>query len=117
MGLLSPGGVHAHQDHMAALVKILSGAGVPVLVHAFLDGRDTPPKSARKYLEKFLGDIKDCAGVRIATVSGRYYAMDRDKRWDRVEKCYAALVDADRRGVLTMPSQALDASYAEDVTR
>ena len=54
MGLLSPGGVHSHQDHMAALVKILSAAGVPVFVHAFLDGRDTPPKSARGFLEKFL---------------------------------------------------------------
>jgi 2,3-bisphosphoglycerate-independent phosphoglycerate mutase len=115
MGLLSPGGVHAHQDHMAALAKILSAAGVPVLVHAFLDGRDTPPKSARKYLEKFLDDIKDCGGIRIATVSGRYYAMDRDKRWDRVEKCYAALVDASGWR-FDDALQALDSSYAEDVT-
>jgi 2,3-bisphosphoglycerate-independent phosphoglycerate mutase len=93
MGLLSPGGVHAHQDQMAALVKILSAAGLPVLVHAFLDGRDTPPRSARGFLEKFLKDIEGCAGVRLATVAGRYYAMDRDKRWDRVAKCYAAMVD------------------------
>src|SRR5580700_1430349 len=68
MGLLSPGGVHSHQDQMAALVKILSAAGLPVLVHAFLDGRDTPPKSARGFLEKFLKDIQGCAGVRLATV-------------------------------------------------
>ena len=86
MGLLSPGGVHSHQDHIAALVKILSAAGLPVFVHAFLDGRDTPPKSARGFLEKFLKDIEGVPGVRLATLSGRYYAMDRDKRWDRVEK-------------------------------
>jgi 2,3-bisphosphoglycerate-independent phosphoglycerate mutase len=115
MGLLSPGGVHGHQDHMAALVKILTGAGVPVWVHAFADGRDTPPKSARKYLEKFLTDIGGCAGVRLATLSGRYYAMDRDKRWDRVEKCYAALVDASARR-FDDAFAALDASYAEEVT-
>ena len=100
---------------MAALAKILSGAGVPVLVHVFLDGRDTPPKSARKYLEKFLDDIKDCGGIRIATVSGRYYAMDRDKRWDRVEKCTAALLDAQARRFDDVFA-ALDASYADNVT-
>src|ERR1700742_2331304 len=97
MGLLSPGGVHSHQDHMAALVKILSAAGVPVFIHAFLDGRDTPPKSARGFLEKFLTDIAGLAGVRLAALARRYYAMDRDKRWDRVEKSYDALVDAKGR--------------------
>jgi 2,3-bisphosphoglycerate-independent phosphoglycerate mutase len=115
MGLLSPGGVHSHQDHIAALVKIISTSGVPVFVHAFLDGRDTPPKSARGFLEKFLGDIAGLAGVRLATLSGRYYAMDRDKRWDRVEKCYAALVDANGRR-FDDAFAALDASYAENVT-
>src|SRR5258706_3158192 len=82
MGLLSPGGVHSHQDHIAALVKIVRAAGVPVFVHVFLDGRDTPPKSAKGFIEKFLKDIDGLAGVRLATLSGRYYAMDRDKRWD-----------------------------------
>ena len=83
LGLLSPGGVHAHQDHLAALARIISDAGVPVKMHAFLDGRDTPPSSAEGFMRKFLQDV---AGhdVKIATVSGRYYAMDRDKRWDRV---------------------------------
>jgi 2,3-bisphosphoglycerate-independent phosphoglycerate mutase len=114
MGLLSPGGVHSHQDHMAALVKILSAAGVPVLVHAFLDGRDTPPRSAKGYLEKFLKDIQGCVGVRLATVCGRYYAMDRDKRWDRVGKCYAALVDASGQR-FDDAFAALDASYAADL--
>src|SRR3569833_2851066 len=65
MGLMSPGGVHSHQDHIAALVKILSAAGVPVFVHAFLDGRDTPPKSARGFVEKFLSDIAGLAAVRV----------------------------------------------------
>jgi 2,3-bisphosphoglycerate-independent phosphoglycerate mutase len=115
MGLLSPGGVHSHQDHIAALVKICAGAGVPVFVHAFLDGRDTPPKSARGYLEKFLGDIDGLAGVRLATLSGRYFAMDRDKRWDRVEKCFSAIVEASGRRFDDVTA-ALDASYAEDVT-
>jgi 2,3-bisphosphoglycerate-independent phosphoglycerate mutase len=94
---MSPGGVHSHQDHMVALVKILAGAGVPVFVHAFLDGRDTPPRSAKGFLQKFLSDIDGVPGVRLATLSGRYYAMDRDKRWDRVEKAYAAMVDASGR--------------------
>ena len=115
MGLLSPGGVHSHQDHIAALVKIISAAGVPVFIHAFLDGRDTPPKSARGFLEKFLGDIAGLAGVRLATLSGRYYAMDRDKRWDRVEKCHAVLVNADARR-FGDAFAALDASYAENLT-
>ena len=114
MGLLSPGGVHSHQDHMAALVKIISAAGVPVLVHAFLDGRDTPPRSARGYLEKFLKDIEGCAGVRLATVMGRYYALDRDKRWDRVGKAYAAMMDASAPR-FDDAFAALDASYAADL--
>jgi 2,3-bisphosphoglycerate-independent phosphoglycerate mutase len=115
MGLMSPGGVHSHQVHIAALVKILSGAGVPVFVHAFLDGRDTPPRSARGYIEKFLKDIDGLAGVRLATLSGRYYAMDRDKRWDRVQKCYDAIVAAKARR-FDHAFAALDASYADDVT-
>ena len=115
MGLLSPGGVHSHQDHMAALVKILSATGVPVFIHVFLDGRDTPPKSARGFLEKFVKDIEGAPGVRLATVSGRYYAMDRDQRWDRVEKSYAAIVDSDGRRFDDVFA-ALDASYAGGVT-
>jgi 2,3-bisphosphoglycerate-independent phosphoglycerate mutase len=91
MGLLSPGGVHSHQDHMAALARTVALAGVPVKVHAFLDGRDTPPRSADEFLAKFLADVAGC-DVQVVTVSGRYYAMDRDKRWDRVQKAYDALV-------------------------
>ena len=94
MGLMSPGGVHAHQDQIAALAKILAAAGIAVAIHAFLDGRDTPPKSADAYVTKFLADIAGSRIARIATVCGRYYAMDRDRRWDRVERAYATLVDA-----------------------
>src|SRR6202012_5490552 len=115
MGLLSPGGVHSHQDHMAALVKVLAAAHLPVFVHAFLDGRDTPPKSARGYLEKFLKDIDGAAGVRLATISGRYSAMDRGQRLGRVGKCYAAMVDASGQR-FDDAFAALDASYAADVT-
>ena len=115
MGLMSPGGVHSHQDHIAALVRILAAAGVPVFVHAFLDGRDTAPKSACGFVEKFLKDIDGLAGVRLATLSGRYYAMDRDRRWDRVEKCYAALVDGSGRR-FDDAIAAIDTSYKEDLT-
>jgi 2,3-bisphosphoglycerate-independent phosphoglycerate mutase len=94
MGLLSPGGVHSHQDHIAALARIVADAGVPVAVHCFLDGRDTPPRSAKGYLATFIADLGGRERLRVATVSGRYYAMDRDKRWERVEKAYAALVEA-----------------------
>ncbi len=93
MGLVSPGGVHSHQDHAVALARILAGEGVPVAVHAWTDGRDTPPRSAASFLARFETALP--AGVRIATVSGRYYAMDRDRRWDRVERAWAAMVQAE----------------------
>jgi 2,3-bisphosphoglycerate-independent phosphoglycerate mutase len=93
MGLMSPGGVHSHQDQIAALARILAETGLPVAVHAFLDGRDTPPKSAAVYLQEFQRDVADLPGVRVATLCGRYYAMDRDKRWDRVERAYRLLVE------------------------
>ncbi len=94
MGLLSTGGVHSHQDHMLALTRVLSQAGIPVAVHAFLDGRDVPPRSAKDFIQKFEQDISSCNHAGIATVTGRYYAMDRDNRWDRVEKAYNGMVGA-----------------------
>jgi 2,3-bisphosphoglycerate-independent phosphoglycerate mutase len=115
MGLLSPGGVHSHQDHIAALVRAVSGEGLPVFVHAFLDGRDTPPKSALGFLKAFESAIEGLAGVRMATVSGRYYAMDRDKRWDRVGKAYDAIVSAGGQRFDTA-FEAIEASYAQNVT-
>jgi 2,3-bisphosphoglycerate-independent phosphoglycerate mutase len=104
IGLMSPGGVHSHQDHIAALVRILEEAGIDVAVHAFLDGRDTPPQSALDYLGRF-------GTKHIVTVSGRYYAMDRDKRWDRVEKAYRALVLAEGERA-EEPLAAIRQSYA-----
>jgi 2,3-bisphosphoglycerate-independent phosphoglycerate mutase len=97
-GLLSPGGVHSHQSHISALVRVLSDAKLPVFVHAILDGRDTAPKSALGFLKSFEESISGLPGVRIATVSGRYYAMDRDKRWDRVQLAYDAIVDGEGHG-------------------
>ena len=94
MGLMSPGGVHSHQKHMAAVAREIAGRGVPVRVHAFLDGRDTPPSSARGFLDRFAADIAGVEGIAIATVSGRYYAMDRDRRWERVSRAYEAMVAA-----------------------
>src|SRR5687767_8854975 len=93
MGLLSPGGVHSHQDHAVALANILTTAGIPAVVHAFTDGRDTPPESADEDLRNFTAALP--SSVAIATVSGRYYAMDRDKRWERVQKAYNAVVEAE----------------------
>lgn len=90
MGLLSPGGVHSHQKHIAQLVETLHAMGVEVVVHAFLDGRDTPPRSAIGFLESFLADAPHAT---VGTVSGRYYAMDRDQRWNRVTKAYHAIVE------------------------
>jgi 2,3-bisphosphoglycerate-independent phosphoglycerate mutase len=92
MGLMSPGGVHSHQRQIAALARILAEAGVPVAVHAFLDGRDTPPKAAASYVKHFQKDVAGLQHLRVATVCGRYYAMDRDKRWDRLEKAYRVIV-------------------------
>jgi 2,3-bisphosphoglycerate-independent phosphoglycerate mutase len=93
MGLVSPGGVHSHQDHAAALARILADAGIPTKVHAFTDGRDTPPRSADEDIRRLAAALP--RAVQIATVCGRYYAMDRDKRWERVTKAYQAIVEAD----------------------
>jgi 2,3-bisphosphoglycerate-independent phosphoglycerate mutase len=90
IGLVSPGGVHSHQDQAVALARILAGAGVPAVVHALTDGRDTPPQAAADYLKTFTAALP--ASVPVVTVDGRYYAMDRDKRWERVSKAYDAIV-------------------------
>src|SRR5215475_1699030 len=84
MGLVSPGGVHSHQDHAVGLAKILAAAGVPTCVHIWTDGRDTPPQSAAEAVAQFVAALP--AGMPVATVCGRYYSMDRDKRWERVAK-------------------------------
>jgi len=91
-GLLSPGGVHSHQDHAIALARAATAAGLEVLVHAWTDGRDTAPNAAPDFLARFEAALP--AGAKIATVCGRYYAMDRDKRWDRVKLAYDVMATA-----------------------
>ncbi|PWB64173.1 MAG: 2,3-bisphosphoglycerate-independent phosphoglycerate mutase [Bradyrhizobiaceae bacterium] len=113
MGLVSPGGVHSHQDHGAALARILAAAGVPTVVHAFTDGRDTPPQSAGADIARLQAALP--ANVPIATVSGRYYAMDRDTRWERVAKAHAAIAEAAGPGFAEAGAAVADA-YAHKVT-
>lgn len=114
-GLLSSGGVHSHQSHMVALVKILAAQGGHVWVHLVLDGRDTPPQSALEYVAQFEHDIAGLVNVDIATVSGRYYAMDRDKRWDRVRKAYDTLLMAAGER-FTSAHQAVEEAYSQGIT-
>ena len=115
LGLISKGGVHSHQDHIAALARTISGKGVPVAIHAFLDGRDVPPRSGEAFLTAFLKDIADLPNVRLATVGGRYYAMDRDRRWDRVKKAYDAVALGTGERAAD-PIAYVRASYHGDVT-
>jgi 2,3-bisphosphoglycerate-independent phosphoglycerate mutase len=113
MGLISPGGVHSHQDQITGLANILADAGIPVAVHAFLDGRDTPPSSGRGYMEDFLGAAPRAAA---ATVTGRYYAMDRDNRWERVEEAYAAMAEGEGEASAADALAAIDKAYAAGST-
>ena len=115
MGLMSPGGVHSSQEHLVALCKILSDNGIKVRVHAFLDGRDTPPSSAVNYLADFEKSVAGMKDVKLATIEGRFYAMDRDKRWDRVEAAYDNMVMAAGKRFATA-DEAIKASYADKVT-
>src|SRR5690606_2477080 len=116
MGLISPGGVHSHQDHVQALARILDQAGVEVAIHAFLDGRDTPPKSALDYLAQSRAAVAGLPRVRIATVIGRYYAMDRDKRWDRCERAWRAMVLGASENQAPNADAAIRTAYARGET-
>jgi len=111
IGLMSPGGVHSHQDHIAALAEILCAAGIEVAVHAFLDGRDTAPRSGRDFVARFRDRTAHLDRLRIATIGGRYYAMDRDKRWDRVARAYDAIT-AGKGARAADPIGAVAAGYA-----
>ena len=116
MGLLSPGGVHSHMEHMYGIVEMAKKNGLDkVYIHAFLDGRDVPPSSAAEYMEEAVGELKKIGLGKISTISGRFYAMDRDNAWDRVEKAYSALVYGE--GIKESdPVQAIKNSYANEVT-
>lgn len=110
LGLCSPGGVHSHQAHIVALCKILSAAGVPVQLHLWLDGRDTPPQSAIEYVPQLATAIANLPGVRIGTLCGRYYAMDRDNRWERIELAFNALTAGKARAAKDIIT-ALETAY------
>ncbi len=115
MGLLSDGGVHSHIRHLYALLELAKRKGIEnVYVHCFLDGRDTPPASAETYITKLEEKMKEKEIGKIATIMGRFYAMDRDKRWERVEKAYRALVEGEGQKALTATS-AIESSYQKEV--
>ncbi|NLA67997.1 MAG: 2,3-bisphosphoglycerate-independent phosphoglycerate mutase [Gammaproteobacteria bacterium] len=117
MGLLSPGGVHSHESHLFAMLELARREGVArVAVHAFTDGRDMPPRSAAPSLRALADACAAHGGARVASVSGRYYAMDRDRRWDRVQRAWDAIVEARSEHRAPDAIAALDAAYARGET-
>ena len=115
LGLLSPGGVHSHEDQIFAAIRNAASAGVErVYLHAFLDGRDTPPRSARESLEKAEALLAELGCGRVASIAGRYFAMDRDQRWDRVERAYNLLVRGEAPFHAASAVEALAEAYARD---
>jgi 2,3-bisphosphoglycerate-independent phosphoglycerate mutase len=116
MGLLSPGGVHSHSEHLKGLLKLAKKKGIKkVYVHAFLDGRDVPPSSAKEYIEDLEAFMKENGVGELATVSGRYYAMDRDNRWERVQLAYNAIV-LGKGETANSAMEAVDKSYHDNKT-
>lgn len=115
MGLLSPGGVHSHEDHILALIDLAAAAGVDsILVHAFLDGRDTPPRSAGASLERVMRHCSEVGNARIASIVGRYLAMDRNQNWERTATAYELLVNGSADHSAADPLAALAAAYERD---
>ena len=116
-GLMSDGGVHSHIDHICALLELAKKKGLTkVCVHCFMDGRDTPPTSGAGYVQKVVNKINELGIGCISTISGRYYAMDRDKRWDRLERAYNAIVRGEATVYEGEPVQAVLNSYENNVT-
>ena len=116
MGLLSDGGVHSHNTHLYALLEMAKRVGVEkVFVHCFMDGRDVPPSSGKDYVKELMDKLEEIGVGKIATVMGRYYAMDRDNRWERVEKAYAAMVYGEGERA-ECPLCAMQNSYDKEVT-
>jgi len=114
-GLLSDGGVHSHELHIHAMVDMAARAGVKhIYIHAFLDGRDTPPRSAQHYLQRLEEKCAELKAGRIASIVGRYYAMDRDKRWARVESAYNLIAGGAGEFIAASAEQGLQAAYARD---
>jgi len=117
MGLVSNGGVHAHEEHIIYLAKLYAESGVNVKIHIFTDGRDTAPNSAVDFVGKLARNVGGIERISIASICGRYYAMDRDRRWDRVEKAYDAIVLGSQFSVLSFekPVQAIEESYKKEL--
>ncbi|MCW3780664.1 2,3-bisphosphoglycerate-independent phosphoglycerate mutase [Defluviimonas salinarum] len=113
MGVVSDGGVHGHIDHVLAACEMIAGAGVPVVLHAVTDGRDVAPKSADSFVADLVARLPE--GAKVGTVTGRYFAMDRDNRWDRVERAYAAMMKAEGLTAASAP-EAVTAAYARGET-
>ncbi|MFJ7006374.1 2,3-bisphosphoglycerate-independent phosphoglycerate mutase [Pseudomonas putida] len=115
LGLLSDGGVHSHQDHLVAMAELAAQRGAEkIYLHAFLDGRDTPPRSAQSSIELLDGTFAKLGKGRIATLIGRYFAMDRDNRWDRVSAAYNLIVDSAAEYTADTAQAGLEAAYARD---
>lgn len=115
MGLLSPGGVHSHEDHIIAMIDLAKQQGATeIYLHAFLDGRDTPPRSAEASLQRVEDHFKSIGVGQVASVIGRYFAMDRDKRWDRVQAAYDLLTQGKAEFTATTAVDALKAAYSRD---
>lgn len=116
MGLFSDGGVHSHNNHLFALLRLAKKAGIPnTYVHAFTDGRDTDPHGGLQYVKKFERKAGEIGAGKLASIVGRYYAMDRDNRWDRTKLAYDLLVNG-QGGAFDTPEEALQASYDDNVT-
>ena len=116
LGLLSDGGVHSHIDHITSVAKVAADNEINVYLHCFLDGRDTPQKSALNYINKLTNEIKDYNNIiKIATLSGRYYAMDRDKNWDRILRAYDVIVNGGNN-TISDPIKVIENSYKNNKT-
>lgn len=115
MGLLSPGGVHSHEDHIFAMIDMAAKLGAKqIYLHAFLDGRDTPPRSAESSLARFESHFEKLGVGQVASLIGRYYAMDRDNRWDRVEKAYNLIAESQAEFFVPSAVEGLAMAYARD---
>ncbi|MDH3392784.1 MAG: 2,3-bisphosphoglycerate-independent phosphoglycerate mutase, partial [Desulfobulbaceae bacterium] len=112
LGLVSDGGVHSHLNHLTALIKLAAAKGLDkIYIHAFMDGRDTPPQSGAEHMTTLQKALAEIGVGQVASISGRYYAMDRDNRWERVEQAWRAMVDGECELTATDPVQAIHDAY------
>ena len=116
LGLISDGGVHGHQEHLLSLIDILCNDSNEILIHCILDGRDSPPMNGINNMKVLLEKIKGKENVKIATISGRYYVMDRDNRWDRINLAYSSIIEASSNPSFSDPLSAIKESYSKSLT-